>query len=179
VVTGAELLLHPVRLRIVKAFLGDRALTTGQLASELNDIPTGSLYRHVALLAHAEVLQVVAEQRVRGALERTYALRVAAAQLQPSELASMTPADHAHGFMAFVASALSDFDRYVATNPTDLVQDGTGYRSAAAWLDDAELTEFIRDLLAVIRPRLAIRPGQGRRRRILYGVVLPASGGPS
>ena len=29
--TSADLLLHPVRLRIVQAFLGDRALTTGDL----------------------------------------------------------------------------------------------------------------------------------------------------
>ena len=72
---SADLLLHPVRLRIVKAFLGDRALTTGQLAAELDDVPPGSLYRHVALLAKAGVLQVVAERRVRGAVERTYTLR--------------------------------------------------------------------------------------------------------
>ena len=30
----ADLLLHPVRPRIVQAFLGDRALTTSQLAGE-------------------------------------------------------------------------------------------------------------------------------------------------
>ena len=62
---SADLLLHPVRLRIIKAFLGDRALTTGQLATELADVPPGSLYRHVALLTRAGVLQVVAERRVR------------------------------------------------------------------------------------------------------------------
>ncbi len=42
---SADLLLHPVRLRIVKAFLGDRALTTTQLAAELDDVPAGSIYR--------------------------------------------------------------------------------------------------------------------------------------
>ena len=38
-VSSADLLLHPVRLRIVQAFLGDRALTTSQLSAELSDIP--------------------------------------------------------------------------------------------------------------------------------------------
>ena len=61
---SVDLLLHPVRLRIVQAFLGDRALTTAQLAAELSDVPTGSLYRHVALLTKAGVLHVVAERRV-------------------------------------------------------------------------------------------------------------------
>jgi hypothetical protein len=42
---SADLLLHPVRLRLVKTFLGDRALTTKQLAVELADVPAGSIYR--------------------------------------------------------------------------------------------------------------------------------------
>ena len=88
---SADLLLHPVRLRIIKAFLGDRPLTTTQLAAELDDVPAGSLYRHVALLTRAGLLHVVAEHRIRGAVERTYALRQSAARVQPGEAAAMTP----------------------------------------------------------------------------------------
>ena len=112
---SADLLLHPVRLRIVKAFLGDRALTTGQLAAELDDVPAGSLYRHVARLTEAGVLQVVAERRVRGAVERTYTLRLFAAQIQPGEAEAMTLDEHAQAFMAYVAGLLADFDRYLAS----------------------------------------------------------------
>ncbi|HET8978573.1 MAG TPA: helix-turn-helix domain-containing protein [Solirubrobacteraceae bacterium] len=171
---SADLLLHPVRLRIVKAFLGDRALTTSQLAAELDDVPTGSLYRHVARLAKAGILQVVAEQRIRGAVERTYTLRPVAAQMHPDEIAAMSTADHTHAFMAFIAGALADFDRYAATNPQDPARDGAGYRVGAVWLSDAEWADFLRDLAAVIQPRAANAPGDGRRRRILYGIALPA-----
>jgi helix-turn-helix protein len=171
---SADLLLHPVRLRIVQAFLGDRALTTTQLAAELEDVPAGSLYRQVALLARAGVLQVVAERRVRGAVERTYILRQAAAQITGSEVAAMSKEEHAHAFMAFVAGILGDFDRYLATGPTDPARDGAGYRLAALWLTDAELGEFLRDLAGVIQPALANAPGKKRRRRIVAGVMLPA-----
>src|SRR5579884_2586797 len=120
---SADLLLHPVRLRIVQAFLGERALTTSQLADELDDVPAGSLYRHVAMLTNAGVLQVVAERRVRGAVERTYMLRLHAAQIQPDQLAAMTPEQHAQGFMAFVAGLLADFDRYLTAGTPDPAQD--------------------------------------------------------
>jgi len=176
---SADLLLHPVRLRIVQTFLGDRALTTSQLAGELEDVPAGSLYRHVAALARAGVLQVVAERRVRGAVERTYTLRQAAAQMTPNEIAAMTKEEHAHAFMAFVAGILGDFDRYLATDPTDPVRDGAGYRLAALWLTDAELTELLRDLTAAIQPRAANAPSKTRRRRILAGVMLPAPETPA
>jgi hypothetical protein len=172
---SADLLLHPVRLRIIKAFLGDRALTTSQLAAELDDVPAGSVYRHVSRLAREGVLQVVAEQRVRGAVERTYTLRQAAASMQPGELAAMTPADHARAFTAFIAGILDHFDRYIATNPAEPEREA-GYRMAAMWLTDEEYAKFVMDLVAVIQPRLANSPDKGRRRHILYSVALPDPG---
>jgi DNA-binding transcriptional ArsR family regulator len=171
---SADLLLHPVRQRILKAFLGDRALTTGQLAAELEDVPAGSVYRHVALLAKAGLLQVVAERRVRGAVERTYTMRLAAAQIQPGEARAMTLDQHAQAFMAYIAGLLADFDRYLASAPADPAGDGADYRLAAMWLTDAEYAALRRDLTAAYLPRLANAPGPGRRRRMIYNVVLPA-----
>jgi hypothetical protein len=169
---SADLLLHPVRLRIIKAFLGDRALTTGQLATELDDVPAGSVYRHVSRLAKEGILQVVAEQRIRGAVERTYILRPAAAVMHPGELATMTPADHTRAFTAFIAGVLDHFDRYVAADPAEPEREA-GYRMAAMWLSDDEFAQFLMDLAAVVEPRLANSPRKGRRRRILYGIALP------
>ncbi|HZD38528.1 MAG TPA: helix-turn-helix domain-containing protein [Actinomycetes bacterium] len=176
---SADLLLHPVRLRIVKAFLGDRALTTSQLLAELDDVPAGSLYRHVALLTKAGVLQVVAERRVRGAVERTYTLRLYAAWVGPDEVAAMTPDEHARAFMAYIAGLLADFDRYLAAGTPDPIRDGADYRVTAMWLTDAEFVDFLRDLNKVAQPRLANAPGKGRRRRLLYSVLLPGPEKPS
>lgn len=173
---SSDLLLHPVRLRIIQAFLGDRSLTTAQLASELGDVPAGSLYRHVALLTKAGVLQVVAEHRVRGIVERTYTIRLAAAYLGAAEAAAMTPAEHKQAFMAFTAGLLADFDRYLAAGRPDLVRDGVGYSINAMWLTDAEFLEFARDLASVIQPRIANAPANGRKRRIAASVFLPAPG---
>jgi hypothetical protein len=167
-------LLHPVRLRIVQAFLGDRALTTAQLAAELGDIPAGSLYRHVAMLTKAGVLHVVAERRVRAVVERTYMLRTLAAQIQPDEVAAMTPEQHLQAFVAYVAGMLTDAERYLTTGTPDPARDGASYRMAALWLSDAELADLVRDLRTVFQPRLANTPGNGRRRRMLYTVLLPA-----
>ncbi len=169
----ADLLLHPVRLRIVQAFLGDRALTTSALSAELADVPAASLYRHVARLVNAGVLAVVTERRVRGALERTYVLRLTAASIGLDELAAMSPDEHRQAFMAFVAGLLGDFDRYLARGDIDFLRDGVRYNMAGLWLDDAELTELQRELLRVLQPRLANPPAPGRKRRILGTILLP------
>jgi hypothetical protein len=172
-VTSADLLLHPVRLRVVQAFLGDRALTTTALRSELPDIPAASLYRHVARLVGGGVLAVVAERRVRGAVERTYVLRTAAASVSLDEVAKMTPDEHRQAFLAYVAGLIGDFDRYLARGDIDLLRDGVSYRLAGMWLDDTELNELARELVTAIQPRLANAPKTGRKRRIFGTVLLP------
>jgi hypothetical protein len=176
--TTADLLLHPVRLRIIQAFLGDRALTTAELRDELPDVPPASLYRHVARLVDAGVLSVVSERRVRGALERTYVLRLAAATINLDELERMTREDHRQAFMAFVAGLLGAFDRYLSREDIDLLRDGASYRMAGLWLDDAELAELARDMIRVLQPRLANPPRPGRRRRILGTVLIPGENAP-
>jgi hypothetical protein len=172
---SADLLLHPVRLRIVQAFLGDRALTTSQLRSELPDVPPASLYRQVARLVAAGVLVVVAERRVRGALERTYVLRNSAATIGVDDLDRMSADDHRQAFLAFVATLIGDFDRYLARGEIDLLGDGVSYRLLGLWLTDNELAELSRDIFTVFQPRMANAPKRGRKQRILATVFLPGA----
>jgi DNA-binding transcriptional ArsR family regulator len=178
-VATADLVLHPVRLRIIKAFLGDRALTTSQIAAELDDVPAGSLYRHVARLTEAGILQVVGERRVRGAVERTYTLRVVATQVGPSEMADWTAEAHARAFTVFVAGLLADFDRYLAKGVPDLLRDRVSFGTLAMWLTDEEYAEFLRGVQVLVQPRLANAPAKGRRRRMVSTVFLPAPDAPS
>ena len=171
--TSAELLLHPVRLRIVQAFLGDRALTTAQLRAELSDVPAASVYRQVARLVNAGVLSVVAERRVRGAVERTYVMRAAAARISADEVAKMSPDEHRQAFLAFVAGLIGDAERYLARPDVDPLRDGASYNMAALWLTDHELLEFARELYTVVQPRAANGPKPGRNRLLFATVLLP------
>ncbi|MEC3917734.1 helix-turn-helix domain-containing protein [Nocardia sp. CDC160] len=171
---SVELLLHPVRLRIVQAFLGERTLTTAELNAELDDVPPGSLYRHIARLVNAEVLEVVAERRVRGTVERTYRLRQAAARVDHEALAAMSTEEQRRAFMAYVAGLVGDFDRYLTRDDIDYVRDGVGYRMIGLWLDDAEFADFVGKLGQAVAPFLDNGPAPGRTLRLLRTVILPA-----
>jgi hypothetical protein len=176
---SAELLLHPVRLRVVQAFLGDRTLTTSDLRDELPDVPVATLYRHVGVLAGAGVLEVVGERKVRGASERSYRLDLAAASVASEDAAGMTADEHRNAFTTFAAALMADFDRYVARAAADgatpdLARDRVGYRQAAVWVTDAEFDEMVTELAAVVRARLENRADGARRRRLITTVHLPA-----
>jgi DNA-binding transcriptional ArsR family regulator len=171
--SSAELVLHPVRLRIVQAFLGSESLTTGQLRERLTDVPAATLYRQVATLVDGGLLEIVDERQVRGAKERTYALRVERAHVGAAEAATLPAEEHRRLFMTFVAGLLADFDRYLDRGDVDLGRDLVGYRQAVMNLSDEELIEMLQDLRTVLEPRLALPEAPGRRRRVLTTIVVP------
>lgn len=171
---AADLLLHPIRIRLIQAFLGGRELTAAALAEALPDVPRATLYRHLGLLVEGGVLRTVDERRVRGATERTYALVDALTSVSPEEVASATPEDHVRWFTTFVAGLIGDFARYVARPDADFLADGAGYRQVALWLSDKELRQLLLDLNAVVAPRLANAPRRGRQRRVLSTILVPA-----
>ncbi|USX53159.1 helix-turn-helix domain-containing protein [Lentzea sp. HUAS12] len=169
-----DLLLHPVRLRIVQALLDGHPSTTTQLRERLPEIAPATMYRHVAVLADAGVLEVLQEKRVRGIMERTYRLRWDRAQLDESGRAAMTPDDHRRAFTAFTGSLLAEFGQYLARDPADPVADGVTYQQAAVWLTDEEHAELLAELRAAVTARTGRSPGEGRTRRMVSLVAMPA-----
>ncbi|MBL6277460.1 helix-turn-helix domain-containing protein [Micromonospora fiedleri] len=170
----AELLLHPVRMRIVQAFLGGRTLTTADLRAELADVAPATLYRQVATLASHGVLRSVGERRIRGAIERSYQLDEAAAAVDADTIRGMTPEQHRRAFLTFVAGMLADFDRYLDSGGGDLARDLVGYRQNAFYVTDAELVEFITRMRELFAEYAALGPGPDRVRRLFTTVLLPA-----
>src|SRR3954468_141820 len=134
----ADLLLHPVRMRILQTLFDADPMTTAQLRERLLDIAPATMYRHIAVLADAGVLEVVSEKRVRGTVERSYRVRPEQAVVDPAARAAMTREDHQRAFTTFVASLLGDFDRYLKHDNVDPVADGVVYRQAGGWLTGAE-----------------------------------------
>ena len=169
-----DLLLHPIRIRIIQALLDGSALTTKQLKTQLTDVPSASLYRHVAMLADAGVLVVTDERPVRGTLERRYALHLPSAAVGPAEARALSLDDHRRAFTAYAAALLADFDRYLDGADADPVGDGVSFTQMALWLSDDELATLRRKLAELLVPLSAHRPGKDRTKRILSTVLMPA-----
>src|SRR5262252_1822931 len=171
-----ELLLHPLRLRIVHAMSGPRSRTTSDLAAALPDIPRTTLYRQVGLLAEAGFLDVVGEQRVHGAVERSYRLRRDRPRIDADAAASMSLEDHRQGFAAAIAALLAEFDAYLHRPGADPLADAVSYRQRPLWLDKAELTEMITDLAGALASRWDNGPAPGRRPHLLSTILFPIEG---
>src|SRR6266566_592552 len=158
----ADLILHPVRLRIILAFAGGRRLTPQQVAAVLPDVS----------------LATAAEHRVRGAVERTYVLAEGGASLSPEDLAKSSRDDHLGYFTAFAAGLIAQFEQYLERSEIDLFKDGVGYRQVVLNLTDDEISEMAGALNATVGRFAAYDPKPGRKRRMLATVLIPLDDGP-
>ena len=169
----ADLILHPIRMRILMTLAGEKK-TSQQLAEELRDVPQATLYRHINRLAKARVIQVVEERQVRGNIEKVYTIDELTAHLSAEEVAGFNKDDHMRYFIAFVASLLDDFSRYLQHSDTiDFSADGVGYQKFPLELSDEELEALTTKINQAFEKYSHNQPGQGRRRRSFSFAIMP------
>jgi DNA-binding transcriptional ArsR family regulator len=170
-----DLVLHPVRLRIVLAMSDEQPITTTQLCARLPDVSKATVYRHVALLAEGGLLAVVGEERVRGNIvERRYRLNRSRSVIDDDAAAAMTLDDHRRGFTAATATLLAEFNAYLDREGSNPFADAVSYRQFPLWLSHDELMEMIDEMRTVIRSRLDNTPSPERTRHLLATILFPA-----
>ena len=167
-----DLLLHPIRLRIVQALVS-APMTPLQLKDRLRDVPQATLYRHINHLADGGLLEIVGERPIRGGIERTYGVVTASVVLSDTELESATTDDHFRYFATFVGTLLADFATYLDSGAPALSVDRVGYRQVPLWLTDKELDNLVSTMATAVQEHVDNPPAPGRRRRLLTTIVMP------
>lgn len=174
-----ELLLHPVRLRIIHALSGGRLRTAGELCDRMPDVPRTSVYRHLGLLTEGGMLEIGEERRVRGAVERHYRLRPDRPIVSPEAGGVMSTDDHRQGFAAAMAVLIAEFNAYLDRADADPVADSVGYRQGTLWLSPEELDAMLSGFRDVVAPLAANGPGPGRRPYLMSPILFPGEEPPS
>jgi DNA-binding transcriptional ArsR family regulator len=167
-----DLLLHPVRLRIILA-TARRQVTAQQLANELPDIPQATLYRNINTLAAAGILSVVQERRVRNTVEKTYELPAEGLFLTLDDLKNAQPEDYMRLFTQFLGQLLGYYARYIQKGDVDFGRDSVAFQMSPFYLSEAELNEVRQALNAAFQPYIKNEPAPERKRIILGLISLP------
>jgi predicted ArsR family transcriptional regulator len=168
----AELMLHPVRFRIVQSLLGGRQRTAQEIGEELADVPQATLYRQINKLVEGGLVNVIDQRPIRGTIEKVFALQDAATDLT-DDMSAMSRDEHMRTFMMFVASLIDDFDRYLRQDDFNLSADGVSFRKATLYLSDEEFAEVVKAMRSVLESAMSNPPSPERRRRTFTNIILP------
>jgi len=163
----ADLILHPVRFRILQTLPGE-TLTTQEIAERLADVPKSSLYRHLKLLLEGEMIVVAEARLVNGIQEKTYQL-AQRPYLGPDDMADLSAAEHVQYFTTYIMNVLREFANYAETagktGSLDLLADRVGYSEAVFYAAPAEMDTLEADINAAFAKIGENGPGNGRVKR--------------
>ncbi|MFD1705175.1 helix-turn-helix domain-containing protein [Siminovitchia sediminis] len=167
----ADFILHPVRMRIIQTLLSGKTLTARQISGNLSDVPQATLYRHLKKLLEANIVEVVQENPIRGAVEKVYALHDQAAVISAKDVEEWNAEDHIDAFMKFISVILADFERYVSQESFNMQEDGAGYRQVSFYASDEEYDDFLEVLGKELGKLMGNKEGAGRRRRTMSTII--------
>ncbi len=138
----ADLLLNPVRMRIIQFTAQNQPVTVAQTAKALPDVPKATLYRHMRVLTSSGILSIVSEEKIRGTFEQSYSLNTEKIYASGNESGS-----ELHTLVYSVLTKLiADFTEYFGNESENPYKDRLFVSSNALRLDDNDYNEFIREI---------------------------------
>lgn len=136
--TKADLVLHPVRLKILQILTRD-SLSTQEISERMPDVPASSIYRHLRVLLKGGMIEVVDTRQVKGTQEKIYRL-IQTPHLNQQDLAGASDEDHLKYFTSYAASLIQDFADYLSmSSDRDLLEDRMGYSEFTFYASQEEL----------------------------------------
>ncbi|MDO5343589.1 MAG: helix-turn-helix domain-containing protein [Candidatus Saccharibacteria bacterium] len=167
-----DILLHPVRMRIVQALVELERATTAEIIEHLPNTPAASTYRQVSKLHEAGILVVVDERAVRGVAERTYALDEKSVRIDPTDAAALTTEKMKLFFRFYMAGMTNLFDEYFESEERDFAHDNVGFSQTSFWANDEEMSQFI-GTVAAATEKLCRNNAEGRKRYTIGTMMVP------
>ncbi len=169
-----DLLLHPVRMRIIQQLLAEEPQTILQLAEVLGDVPQATLYRHMKLMLESHLIEVVQVNKIHGQEERVYAAVKENLSISESEAYSASQEDHMRYFSVFHANLLQQATAYLSKTPAEYYEtDGFGYWNAPLHMSDEEFASFVAGINKLLEKAAANKPTPERKTRLFASMMIP------
>jgi len=111
----AEVLMHPVRMKILQALMHDKeeGLSTLEMISVIKDVPQATLYRHIQILVDENIIKIVKERKVRSVTEKFYAVNEGAAKLSEEDWTQLTIKQKLNYVSYYQLALLSQYQNYL------------------------------------------------------------------
>lgn len=165
-ISAIRSILDPVRIRIIQELSLKKTATTKEIALACGDIPQATLYRHLNALLKNEVIEVVSENKIRGILEKVYAIKENPSQVFNDHLSTITVEELSTIFSQFVLNIVTEFNSCIAVEEVmSDIKKNIGFTSFSLLLSKEELVEMLSEINQIFLKRIGNQAGPGRKLR--------------
>ena len=143
----AEVVMNPVRQRIIQYLLVHEKGTVKEIKKELSDVPSASLYRHIKILNDSAFIIVVEENRIRGTVENVYSLNREVLEVDD---------ENGTAVQMSLLSLCAAFVKYFSSGHADPRKDLLMLTGCTLTLTDEEFIKFLTELNEVATKYMSI-----------------------
>ncbi|MCI6920369.1 MAG: helix-turn-helix domain-containing protein [Lachnospiraceae bacterium] len=143
----AEVVMNPVRQRIIQYLLVHEKGTVKEIKKELSDVPSASLYRHIKILNDSAFIIVVEENRIRGTVENVYSLNREVLEVDD---------ENGTAVQMSLLSLCAAFAKYFSSGHADPRKDLLMLTGCTLTLTDEEFIKFLTELNEVATKYMSI-----------------------
>ena len=144
----AEVLLHPVRMKIVRTLMGynKEGLTPLDMVKIIQNVSQATLYRHIQKLADANIIRVLKEEKVRAVTEKYYVVNIEETSISPQEWEAYSIEEKLDYFFYFQIALFNQYQTYLNNIKKEDIKDSSTLSVVDIQLDDQAFQDFQADL---------------------------------
>lgn len=145
----AEVLTHPVRMKISQALMRNResGLSPLEMVKAIQDVPQATLYRHINVLRKAGIIRVLKEKKVRSVSQKYYVLNEEAARLHADEWNKITKEQKLNYFSYYQLSLMTQYQHYLASlDKNEHTEDRSAFSLMELKMDEKQFEDFQQEL---------------------------------
>lgn len=165
----AKCLSDPVRCRLLLEIHNKERATAKQLAKTCQDITHATLYRHLKKMVADGILHVVGENKIRGTLERIYAVSPDLSLDAKKMVEENDGQAYMLLFTQFTLGLTEEFQRYASLPDIDIVRDGSGFTVAPVYATTKELTAAMTEIAKILQPLVS---NEKTKNRDLHSIAI-------
>ncbi|AXU83682.1 transcriptional regulator [Clostridium sp. HMSC19D02] len=161
----AKLILNPARLRILQYIRLHGSVRTSDIVKYLNDIPRATVYHHVKILEENNMIEVIKENRVRGTIEKVYALKEYTTSMEGETFVALST--------AFYVGLMQEMNEYFSRKEQDHKKDNVFFSSALLYMSDNEYENLLKSIADLLKPYIEQKPKLNLKLRKLSIISSP------
>jgi len=168
-----ENLTNVTRARIFFEVHSKEQLTTKSLLDTFPDIAQPTMYRHLKAMLDDGILKVVDERKVRGAVEKTYAINLDFGADIERIITENDGEGYLQLFTQYMMGIVAEFTEYSKGANINIVEDLSGFATAPMYVTNEELIEALTKISEIILPLIQNQPTEGRKLRNFCTITTP------
>lgn len=162
-----NVILNPIRMRIIQAASASKSISASDICEKMPDVPRTTVYRHINILIDNEILEIVAEKKVRGSLERTLSLNI-------DEIAKHNTLENASQMaFAFLMNRYTRFEKYFSSENPDPAKDHIFLNNTILMTTDEEFENFLKEMQQLLL-KYSFEYAENRKPRDISLISAPA-----